>query len=33
MLITDIERALVERLRCGLGHMVREVRTYAGDRH
>ncbi|EOX9371829.1 hypothetical protein [Escherichia coli] len=20
-------------MRCGLGHMVREVRTYAGDRH
>ncbi|MED0011700.1 MULTISPECIES: DUF1834 family protein [Escherichia] len=30
-MITEIERALVERLRCGLGHMVREVRTYAGE--
>ncbi|ELS5671324.1 DUF1834 family protein, partial [Escherichia coli] len=30
-MITDIERALVERLRCGLGHMVQDVRTYAGE--
>ncbi|WP_332829661.1 phage protein Gp37 [Escherichia coli] len=31
ILITEIERALVERLRCGLGHMVQDVRTYAGE--
>ncbi|ELM5175851.1 DUF1834 family protein [Escherichia coli] len=30
-MITEIERALVERLRCGLGHMVQDVRTYAGE--
>ncbi|TQN84360.1 UNVERIFIED_ORG: phage gp37-like protein [Citrobacter freundii] len=30
-MITEIEQALITRLRCGLGHMVREVTTYAGE--
>lgn len=30
-MISEIELALVGRLRCGLGHMVREVCTYAGE--
>ncbi|EKN5996301.1 DUF1834 family protein [Yersinia enterocolitica] len=30
-MITEIEQALIQRLRCGLGTMVREVTSYSGE--
>ena len=31
MVITDIEKAIVERLRKGMGRMAKNVRSYGGE--